>query len=244
MNNEIRNFTIGNLSIPYELINNDKSKHIRVLMSIEGMRVSKPKRVKFDEVENMLKSKTKWIYKHYMEFQSIKAEKHERKWQSGECILYMGSNYNISVLEYDGLKTIVNFRDAKFEVFVNKLLADEQKRSSIEIEFRKWFIRMTKKIIEERLELYCKKLGFSYNQFRIKEQKTRWGSCSKKGNLNFNWKLIMAPQWVIDYVVLHEICHLKYLNHSKEYWNMVSLYMPEHKKAQQWLKKKGMGLNI
>lgn len=245
MDSEIKNFNIGDLSIPYELINNDKAKNIRVSMSIEGMRVSKPNRVKLNEVENFLKAKANWIKKLYIKFQSIKVDKNERKWQSGEIMQYMGSSYNISVLKYDGLKkTIVEFTGTQFVVYVNKILSDEQKKISIENQFKKWFIRMTKETIEERLEFYCNKVGLSYNQVRIKEQKTRWGSCSKNGNLNFNWKLIMAPQWVMDYVVLHEICHLRYLNHSKEFWNLVGVYMPEYKKAQQWLKKNGIGLNI
>jgi hypothetical protein len=245
VDSEIKNFNIGDLSIPYELINNDKAKNIRVSMSIEGMRVSKPNRVKLNEVENFLKAKANWIKKLYIKFQSIKVDKNERKWQSGEIMQYMGSSYNISVLKYDGLKkTIVEFTGTQFVVYVNKILSDEQKKISIENQFKKWFIRMTKETIEERLEFYCNKVGLSYNQVRIKEQKTRWGSCSKNGNLNFNWKLIMAPQWVMDYVVLHEICHLRYLNHSKEFWNLVGVYMPEYKKAQQWLKKNGIGLNI
>jgi predicted metal-dependent hydrolase len=78
----------------------------------------------------------------------------------------------------------------------------------------------------------------------IREQKTRWGSCSKKGNLNFNWKLIMSPPWVIDYVVIHEICHLRHLNHSKEYWALVEYYMPEYKSAREWLKKNGAKLAL
>jgi len=244
VNNEVYNFNIGNISIPYEIMINDKLKHVKVSIGIDGMKVSKPKRIKFDEVERLLNLKVNWIYKHYMEFQSMKVEEYKREWQSGERILYKGKNYNIRIFTYDGEQTLVNFKGKKFEVYVNKDLTDEQKKKSVELQFKKWFIRMAKETVDERLEFYSNNIGLTYNKVTIRAQKTRWGSCSKKGNLNFNWKLIMAPQWVIDYVVIHELCHLRYLNHSKEYWNMVGLHMPEYKKAQQWLKKNGMGLVI
>ena len=242
--NEFYKFNIGNISIPYQLVDNNKLKHIKLSIGIDGMKVSKPKRIEFDEVERLLITKTNWIYKHYMEFQAMKVDEYKRDWQSGERILYKGRNYNIRIFTYDGEQTLVGFRGKKFEVYVNKNLNDDQKKKSVEEQFKKWFVRMARETVDERLEFYSKKIGITFNRFTIKDQKTRWGSCSKKGNLNFNWKLIMAPQWVSDYVIIHELCHLRYLNHSKEYWNMVELYMPEYKKAQQWLKKNGMGLVI
>jgi predicted metal-dependent hydrolase len=213
-------------------------------MNIDGMKVSKPKRVKFEEVERLLRTKANWIYKHYMEFQKVKSEQPKREWKSGEEILYMGNSYNIEIFAYNGRKTSVNFNGEKFEVYVNKDLSEEDRKLSIETQFKKWFINCARENIEERLEFYCLKMGLNFNRFTIREQKTRWGSCSKKGNLNFNWKLIMAPKWVMDYVVIHELCHLKFLNHSKEYWNMVGLFMPEYRNAQIWLKKNGMKLVI
>lgn len=74
---------------------------------------------------------------------------------------------------------------------------------------------------------------------RIKEQKTRWGSCSKKGNLNFNWRIILAPPGILDYVVVHELSHLVYMDHSKNFWHTVSEYMPDYKNARLWLRKNG-----
>ena len=87
-------------------------------------------------------------------------------------------------------------------------------------------------------------MSVTYNQFRIKEQKTRWGSCSKRNNLNFNWKIIMAPEKVIDYVIIHELCHLVHFNHSKEFWNLLAFYMPDYKEQAEWLKNNGISLHI
>ncbi|MDF2674900.1 MAG: hypothetical protein K0R09_3168, partial [Clostridiales bacterium] len=78
----------------------------------------------------------------------------------------------------------------------------------------------------------------------VKEQKTLWGSCSSKDNINFNWKLIMAPQAVLDYIVVHELCHLKHRDHSKNYWNLVEQIIPDHKEKRKWLKENGRSLVV
>ena len=155
-----------------------------------------------------------------------------------------GGKYNIRIFTQKEKRTTVNFNGKSFEIFVNENTGENERKTLIENAFRKWYMRTANEAISERLDYHCKIIGMTYNTMRIKEQKTRWGSCSKKGNLNFNWKLIMSPQWVIDYVIVHEVCHLRYLNHSKEYWKMVELYMPDYKKAQEWLKKNGMGLRL
>lgn len=90
--------------------------------------------------------------------------------------------------------------------------------------------------------LFCQTHGVSYRNITIREQKTRWGSCSSEKNLNFNWKLILAPPEVLDYVVVHELCHLKEMNHSKAFWDEVGKVMPEYETYKLWLKENGWKL--
>lgn len=97
--------------------------------------------------------------------------------------------------------------------------------------------KKAKTLFTERLHLYEPQIGVQANTIRIKDQKTRWGSCSSKGNINLNWRLILAPQEVMDYVIIHELCHLKEMNHSKAFWDLVQTHCPDYKKHQQWLKK-------
>ena len=234
-------FDIGNLAIPYNLTESKKTKHIKLVMDINGLRVIKPSKTKIDEVEKVLNTKSNWIYKHYIDFQSMKVEEYKRDWESGETILYRGKRYNIRIFAHKEQATVIKFTGKRFQIFVNEDVGDNRK-SLIENAFKKWYIKTASDTFKERLDYYSKIIGLTYNDMRIKEQKTRWGSCSKRRNLNFNWKLIMAPQWVMDYVVVHEVCHLRYLNHSKDYWVMVGMYMPDYKKAQDWLKKNGLGL--
>ena len=98
--------------------------------------------------------------------------------------------------------------------------------------------------IRERLDCYIPRVGRQPGRVTIREQKTRWGSCSSRGNLNFNWKLIMAPPPVLDYVVIHELCHLYEFNHSPRFWQLVEAQMPEYESWKKWLKQHGAELTL
>ena len=98
--------------------------------------------------------------------------------------------------------------------------------------------------IRERLAVYAPRIGGEYNRVAIRDQRSRWGSCSAKHNLNFNWKLIMAPKQVLDYVVIHELCHLHEFNHSARFWKLVENQMPEYDAWKKWLKNHGDELGV
>lgn len=93
--------------------------------------------------------------------------------------------------------------------------------------------------IPKRVAYFAKIVGVDYGRITIRNQKTRWGSCSSKGNLNFNCLLMLAPEEVIDYVVVHELCHRKEMNHSKRFWNEVEKVLPDYRKSEKWLKEEG-----
>ena len=93
--------------------------------------------------------------------------------------------------------------------------------------------------ISQRVDYYAAIVGVTYGKITIRNQKTRWGSCSRKGNLNFNCLLMLAPEEVLDYVVVHELCHRKEMNHSKRFWNEVERVLPSYRKQESWLKENG-----
>jgi predicted metal-dependent hydrolase len=100
----------------------------------------------------------------------------------------------------------------------------------------------TRQLITRRVEYFAPIIGVTYGQIAIRTQRTRWGSCSSKGNLNFNCLLGLVPSEVLDYVVVHELCHRKELNHSDRFWNEVSRILPDYKTRKQWLKDNGPSL--
>ncbi len=117
-------------------------------------------------------------------------------------------------------QALLKFTDAEINYLINKATA----------------------VIPIRVEYYAKIIGVKYNHISIKHQKTRWGSCSGKGNLNFNCLLVLCPPKVMDYVIIHELCHLKEMNHSPHFWAEVEKYSPDYKAYKQWLKENGSKL--
>ena len=113
------------------------------------------------------------------------------------------------------------------------MISEEQRREGIE---------RAKRIFPERTAYFALRMGVDYGRITIREQKTRWGSCSSKGNLNFNCLLMLAPPEVLDYVVVHELCHRKQMNHSKAFWAEVEKVCPDYKAAKKWLKEEGSQL--
>ncbi len=115
-----------------------------------------------------------------------------------------------------------------------------EQRAGMEKRYRE----AAKEYFPKRADYYAQQLGVSYERIRIAGQKTRWGSCSSKGTLSFNWKLMLAPPKVLDYVVVHEICHLKEMNHSPRFWRLVEELMPDYKEYRKWLKENGNTLQL
>ena len=103
--------------------------------------------------------------------------------------------------------------------------------------------KAAKEHFTSRVEHFLKQTGGTYTRITIRDQKTRWGSRSSSGTLSFNYRLLYAPPKVLDYVVIHELCHITHMNHSKDFWNMVASIMPDYKEAKQWLKEHGKELN-
>lgn len=104
--------------------------------------------------------------------------------------------------------------------------------------------KYARKIFESRVAYFHQFTGGNYTSITIRDQKTRWGSCSGRGTLSFNWRLILAPPEILDYVVVHELCHLTHMNHSKEFWSLVGNVIPDYKIRKKWLKENGHTLRL
>lgn len=150
-------------------------------------------------------------------------------------ILYRGREYRL-VLRREPARRRIQVELEEDELLISTPNAEPAR---IYKAIEKWYIGQAHMIFPVRVMHYLQFTGGEVKSIRIKDQKTRWGSCSSLHNLNFNWRLIMAPGEVLDYVVVHELCHLTHMNHSRDFWNMVEKVMPDYRVYRKWLKDNG-----
>ncbi len=186
-----------------------------------------------------VQARAAWIIKKLEYFKNAQPYT-PRKYVDGETFPYLGEDYQLQVEE--------NTASSRYKWM---LLSDRlgmyfpiKEAESIEEALVAWYRRQAWEKITARVKYFQNRLLIGPNRIVIKDQKTRWGSCSSKGNLNFNWRIIMAPPVIIDYIVVHEMCHLVHLNHSQEFWNLVGEILPDYKDRRKWLKINGTQLSL
>lgn len=167
----------------------------------------------------------KWIDKKIKEVLSQEQKFVRKEFVNGESFLYLGRYYKLTIV--DNQREPIRFENGFYLSKIYFPLARDVLTA--------WYKREAFEKITQRVELYAKIMDFKYNKVNITNAQKRWGSCSGS-NLNFSWRLIMAPLSVIDYVVIHELLHLEEKNHSKNFWTKVRILMPDYEKHHQWLK--------
>ncbi|MBL0201323.1 MAG: M48 family metallopeptidase [Chitinophagaceae bacterium] len=155
--------------------------------------------------------------------------KGRKEFVSGEALLYFGKYYKLEVSDkvFEGIE------------FDSKFIISRPHQKEAKQLFKIWYIKQAEDKIIPKVKNYAQQLGVNYQKIAILDLKYRWGSCTPKDNINFNWRLIKAPGFVIDYIIVHELTHLIESNHTPEFWNIVSIQLPHYDKAKEWLKENG-----
>ena len=217
-----------------------KRKTVGIKITNEGeVKVSAPLRASDKAIEEIVMKKAKWIVEKLKLVKENHNQVKKKELIDGATISLLGKEYGLRVEEVLIRGASVKFDGTVFNLRVNKDLNNEGKQQFIKEVLILWMRKKAKEIFQERVKHYANDLKLYPKGITIKDQKTLWGSCSSKDNINFNWRLIMAPIEILDYVVVHELCHLKHRNHSKEYWDYVEAAMPDYAKRRKWLKDNG-----
>lgn len=236
---------IGTTLICYSIRKSHKAKQVSLSIGTDGVYVVAPFTMNDSAIISLVEQKRNWIFNKFESYRQRRMQMPaEREFVSGENLLFMDNNYPIKVLEHVGCYTTVSLTDGQFLITINAHLPFEKRREEIKRKLEQWYIGRAKELFTERLELFSNEIGVKFNTVRLKNQRTRWGSCSQKGNLNFNWNLVMAPRFIVDYVVVHELCHLKQMNHSPEFWLLVGSQISDYKIMRRWLKQNGNKLYL
>jgi predicted metal-dependent hydrolase len=196
-----------------------------------NVEVQAPKGTSEEKVLQLVEEKWDWILQKIKEMKD-RLDGHKGKvYDHGETFLYLGNAYPIQIFEAsDVLQDHVEFEGDKLHVYV-KQLEDERIQQAL----RRFYYQQCKALVEKSIRSYQSNFKVKPRSFRITDSKTTWGTCDSKYQLTFNWRLAMAPQEVIDYVVVHEMCHMVHLNHDRSFWRLVGKIMPNYEQQETWL---------
>ncbi len=213
-----------------EVIRSSRRKTAEIRVREGAVSIAVPSRTSIEKIDQLLATKQRWIKeKVALQRQIIPTE--TKKYISGEVFSYLGDDYRLQV---------ESGSFAPVELIAGTLVVRVPGGSTQPLMVRnallRWYKRQAQQHLEEKVKHLAPRVGAQPAAIEIKAFKARWGSCSIKGKLQFNWLIILAPEHIVDYVVVHELCHLLQHNHSSVYWREVERVMPEYRECREWLK--------
>ncbi|HWD64931.1 MAG TPA: SprT family zinc-dependent metalloprotease [Solirubrobacteraceae bacterium] len=213
--------------IPYSVRRSDRARRIRVNVdAVRGVELVLPRRATEREAQAAIRELSPWIERRWQEVGRARAALAAR----GNTVPYL--DQVLSLVSQPGRLRVHRRGDT--------LLVPDGDGAKPAIE--RWYRRTAREEIAERLDRACEVTGTLYTGLTIRGQRTRWASCSRTGAMSFNWRLLLAPEPVLDYVVWHEVCHLQVMDHSPRFWRLVARYCPDHRRHSAWLRRHGATL--
>jgi len=240
---KVDQLTIGDEIIPYEERRSVRYRRITLSVLGDRVRISAPKNASTKQLEELLHTKQAWILKHWLESQEMQ-HRPLRQYIDGEKFPYQGQVIELSIRRHAHTSIRVNLEGQVLVVHLPHDLLDYGRLSNVQESVMAWYKVQARRVFMNKIDEQEKRMQVTHHDFRLKDQKTRWGSCSSKGNLNLNWRIIMAPEEVIDYLIIHELAHLTHPNHSERFWQRVAVFMPEYPLWRMWLKDHGHELSL
>ncbi len=214
--------------ISYSVRRSERARRIRVTVDpARGVEVVLPRRASERRAAAAVRELRPWIERRIRELEQA----HETVSSRGDAVPYLGEW--LALVAQAG-RTRVHRRGQELLVPAEP----DERVAALE----RWYRRAAYTEIEPRLKRACRVAGRRYERLTIRGQRTRWASCSRSGTMSFNWRLLLAPEPVLDYVVWHEVCHLEVMDHSPRFWNLVASYCPDYREHLRWLKRHGATL--
>ncbi|MFL9894298.1 M48 family metallopeptidase [Paraburkholderia sp. RL17-381-BIF-C] len=229
---KLRSLAIGSRTLHY-VLKRSARRSIGFAIDSTGLTITAPRWVTLADIETAITEKQRWIFTKLIEWQTRVEQRALPKvdWKDGAEVPYLGQPVRVKLGSPQGTLAF-SANDAALQVPL-PLQADPQQ---IKDRVQGWLQGEAKRLFGERLAIYAEKLGVNYRAYALSSAATRWGSCSSDGKIRLNWRLIHFPLSIIDYVVAHELAHLREMNHSPRFWQTVESIFPEFREARQTLK--------
>lgn len=226
--------------VPYTIRRSDRARHARIVVDARGVEVVVPRRMALRHVEPFVAEKRPWIERTLRRYREGEPGSPQVRLADGGTVPYLGRELELRVrVEPGRVRAHVRRRGDRLEVFVGRS-GPEAIRAAIE----SWFRRRARVEVAARLDAATARAGTSYTRLSIRSQRTRWASCSSTGAMSFNWRLLLGPEEILDYVVEHEVAHLEVLDHSRRFWRLLARRVPAYREHERWLRRHGPALRI
>lgn len=227
--------------IDYQLLPGTDRRTTDIVIERNGVvTVRPPKGFTPEQVDAVVASKRMWIYRNLAEWRDLNAMAVVREWVNGETFLYLGCAYRLALAaEQD---TDLLLKEGRF--YLKRPLLEQGGETAAKRAFESFYSEKGAKRIRERVAYFAPKVGVQPSGTAVKDLGYRWASCTPKGALAFHWKCMMAPPKIIDYMVVHELCHLRQRHHTDAFWNEVDKVLPDYSERKLWLRKHGAGLDL
>lgn len=223
-----------NKTIAYT-VNKAKVKNFYITIQNGEVVIKAPWYVTSSQIQDVVESKRKWIMEKLEEYQN--SPRKAKEYLDGEKFQILGEEYSLNIYYKDINNAILNVENGKIVIILPLRYAEEDNTAQIKKMIDKMYYMVAEREVEAAMEKTRKMVGLAPEEYRIKKTKSVWGSCSSNRKITINQNLMMYSRKAVEYVVLHEVCHLKYMNHSKKFWEMVERYMPDYKEAEKELKR-------
>ena len=230
---------IKDLEIPFYIKNYKTAKTMKMYFREEYLSITKSPYISKREIDRFIKQNEERIYQEYKKIKELKYLKNGR-WETGENILYNGELYKIfkSYQEKDNISVKIDKEARIFEIFLPKKIKKDEEIYWIQKSVKHLFKENMEILLQDKLRYWSKKTNISYNSVKVRDSKTKYGSCKPKTKaLHFSSRLIMLKEEAIDAIIVHELCHIIYPNHSKQFYELVEKYIPNYNEINDYLKK-------
>lgn len=195
-------------------------------------------------VEDFVREKADWILTKQKKFKKHISLHPKKQFKNGEKFYFLGEEAYLAISKGQKIRTKVSLNNEHIEIVLNENIEDDKVEEEISKALQKWYFKQAKDVISDRVERYSKVMDLYPSKVIIKNQKKRWGSCSFDGIVRFNWRIVIAPLDVLDYIVVHELGHLKVRDHSKKFYSLVEQVLPDYRLRRKWLKDNSLMLKI
>jgi predicted metal-dependent hydrolase len=227
--------TVGETRIPYKLRRSEKAKSARITVTPETVEVVVPAAASNEEIAGVLHRRREWLVEQTRHMADrVGAAPKVFHFVSGAKIPYRGRLMRLRVEPSDGALVEVSFRNG-FVVHYPRSLSEASRDTLIEDALRLWLRKRLREDVNSLVRQHGEPNGLKPRRVEIKDQKHLWGSCGQDRVVNLNWHLIFAPKTVLEYAVVHELCHLRHRSHDRDFWALVATILPDWKVRKAWL---------